>query len=141
MRCAAVAALLACAGPIWAESLVATRTIRPGEVLVAADLRLDPAQAAGGIEQSDLAIGLVARRLLVAGRPIMPDDIGPPPAVRRNGPVTLVFRSGGLTISVEGRALTDAAVGEPARALNTSSRQTVTGSVSGEREITLGAWK
>jgi flagella basal body P-ring formation protein FlgA len=134
----AAIAVVAGAGPLAAESLVATRTIRPGEVLAAADLRLDPALAVGALSRSADAVGLVARRLLVAGRPVMPGDIGPPPAVHRNGPVTLVFRRGGLTIKAEGRALADAAVGEPVRAINTASRQTVTGTVSGDREITLG---
>ena len=134
----AVLAIVAGACPLAAESLVATRTIRPGETLGAADLRLDPAPAAGALVRSSDAVGLVARRLLVAGRPVMPGDIGPPPAVHRNGPVTLVFRRGGLTIKAEGRALADAAMGEPVRAINTASRQTVTGTVSGEREVTLG---
>jgi flagella basal body P-ring formation protein FlgA len=141
VRIAALAALLAGTGPLAAESLVATRTVRPGEVLSAVDIRLDPAPAPGALARSEDAVGLVARRLLVAGRPIMPGDIGPPPAVRRNGPVTLVFRRGGLSIKAEGRALADAAMGEPVRAINTSSRQTVTGTVSGEMEITFGETK
>lgn len=137
----ALAVLLGIAGPLAADSLVATRTVRPGEVLGAADVRLDPTQTAGGLDRSDQVVGLVARRLLSAGRPIMPGDVGPPPAVRRNSPVTLVYRSRGLSITVEGRALADAAVGEEARAINMSSRQTVTGIVSGDREITFGVWQ
>ena len=79
--------------------------------------------------------------MLVAGRPIMPGDVGPPPAVHRNAPVTLIFRSGRLTIRAEGRALADAAIGDPVRALNMTSRQTVSGTVSGKGEVTMGAWR
>jgi flagellar basal body P-ring formation protein FlgA len=134
----ALAALLAAAVPAAAESLVATRTVRPGEILRPADLRVDPALVSAGLSRPEEAEGLIARRLLVAGRPIQLGDVGPPPMVHRNGPVTLVYRSGGLTITVDGRALEDAALGEPVRALNAASRQTVTGTVSGVREITFG---
>lgn len=133
--------LLATAVPAQAEGLVATRTMRAGEVLTPADVRLDPSLPSGALDRAEAAVGLVARRMLVAGRAIMPGDVGPPPAVHRNAPVTLLFRSGGLTITTEGRALTDAALGDPVRALNMTSRQTVSGTVSGDGEVTLGAWR
>ena len=133
-------ALFSTVVPAQAEGLVATRTMRAGDVLTPADVRLDPSLPAGALDRAEAAVGLVARRMLVAGRAIMPGDVGPPPAVHRNAPVTLLFRSGGLTITTEGRALADAALGDPVRALNMTSRQTVSGTVSGNGEVTLGAW-
>jgi flagellar basal body P-ring formation protein FlgA len=138
---AIVVALFSTVAPAQAEGLVATRTMRAGDTLGPADVRLDPSLPAGALDRADAAVGLVARRMLVAGRAIMPGDVGPPPAVHRNSPVTLLFRSGGLTISAEGRALADAAIGDPVRALNMTSRQTVSGTVSGNGEVTMGAWR
>lgn len=112
-----------------AETLVASRTIRSQTVLSATDLSVVPGAVAGALMHPDAAIGMEARVVLYAGRPIRAEDVGPPALVERNQTVTLLYRHGGLTIATEGRSLARAAAGEQIRAMNVSSRTTITGQV------------
>lgn len=109
----------------FAETLVATRTVRAQEVLSASDLALSDVASSGALDHPSQAIGMEAKIALYPGRPIRPDDVGPPAIVERNGIITLVYQQGGLYISTEGRALGRAAVGETVRVMNISSRTTV----------------
>lgn len=120
------------------DTLEAVRTIRPGEVISIADVRLVASDAAGALTSPEEAVGMSARRLLVAGHPVRASDIGPPLLVRRNSLVPLVYARGGLTIRAEGRALSDGAEGDLVRAMNLSSRQTVAGKVTADGSVATG---
>lgn len=119
-----LAALLA---PVagWAETLVAARTIRAQELIGPEDLMIRDVDMIGGVSDPAHVIGMEARVALYAGRPIRPGDIGPPSVVDRNQIIPLLYSSGGLTISTEGRALDRAGPGEVIRVMNLSSRTTV----------------
>jgi flagella basal body P-ring formation protein FlgA len=131
-------ALLA-APPAAAETLVALRTIRAQTVIGPGDVGLAPGVTPGALTQPEQALGLEARVALYPGRPIHPADLGPPALVERNARVTLVFRSGALTITAEGRALSRAAAGEAVRVMNLSSRATVTGTVEPDGRVAVAA--
>ena len=110
-----------------AQQVIADRTLRPGETVAAADLRPGPDGNAAAVEA---LAGLEVRRAVYRGRPVRAADVGPPTLVRRNALVRLVYRSGGLGIRTEGRALDSGAKGERVRVMNLASRQTVTGVVT-----------
>ena len=143
----ALALALATAAPVPApaaspgEVLTPARTIRPGEPIAAMDLGTMEAAAPGALALPEDAVGMVARRLLVPGRPIMPGDIGAPSLVKRNEVVALVYQNGGLTIRAEGRALSDGAAGEEVRVMNLGSRQTIVGRVTADGTIEVGGWR
>lgn len=120
------------------QAVIAERTIRPGAVIAPADVRLGPYDAERALSAREEAVGMVARRLLLAGRPLMEGDVGPPSIIRRNSHVALVFQRGALTIRAEGRALSDGAAGERVRVMNLASRQTVTGTVAADGSVTVG---
>lgn len=109
-----------------AETLVAARTIRAQELIGPNDLIIRDVQMTGGISDPALVVGMEARVAIYAGRPIRPGDIGTPSVVDRNEVIPLIYSSGGLTISTEGRALGRAGPGEIIRVMNLSSRTTVT---------------
>ncbi len=134
-------ALLLCllAGPAFADSMVASRTIKAQTVLAAEDVTPVAAEIPGAIATADQAIGRETKVTLYAGRPIRAEDLGAPTLVDRNQKVTLLFQTGGLTISVDGRALDRGGAGDPIRVMNLSSRQTVTGTVSDDGTIRVGA--
>lgn len=112
-----------------ADTVVASRTIRPQSILTLSDLALQPGDLPGGFDETDYVIGLETRVVLYAGRPIRPEDIGPPAVVERNQIVTLAYLQNGLTIRTEGRALSRAGVGEDLRVMNLQSRATFSGRV------------
>jgi flagella basal body P-ring formation protein FlgA len=135
---AAIPAFAEPGGSPAVPTLETVRTIRPGEVIAPADLRIVISDATGALSSPEDAVGLSARRLLSAGQPLMPADLGPPAVVRRNSVVPLVFARGGLMIRTDGRALGDAAPGERVRVMNLASRQTVTGTVTADGSVETG---
>ncbi len=121
--------LILSAAPLWAESVVATRTIRPQDVLTAGDVRLDPQTIAGAYQSLDDVLGQEARVAIYPGRAVMRGSLGEPALVERNQIVELIFRKGGLHIVTDGRALGRAGVGERIRVMNISSRAVLFGTV------------
>jgi flagella basal body P-ring formation protein FlgA len=143
MRALPLALLLAAPLPLavpaaLAETVIAAATIRPGTVLGPEHLALSDASVPGALSRPDEALGLEARVVLYAGRPVRAADLGPPALVDRNQIVTLVYADAGLAIETTGRALDRAAAGEAVRALNLASRSTVTGIVDDRGRIRVG---
>lgn len=118
--------IIAGAGPAAAQALVPVRTIPPRTVVTASDLAIAETAVPGALTDLAAAVGMEARVALYPGRPIREGDLGPPALVERNARVPIVYRSGGLLIVVEGRALDRAGVGETVRVMNLDSRVTVT---------------
>lgn len=137
MRAGLVALTLCAATPALADSLIATRTIRAQTVLVAEDLALVEADIPGALTDPAAAIGLEARVTLYAGRPITAAAVGSAALVERNQTVALVYRSGGLSILTEGRALTRGGQGDVIKVMNLTSRTTVMGTIGPDGTVAV----
>ena len=122
-----------------ADSIVATRTIRAQTVLSVEDFTLVDADIPGALTDPTEVIGLEARVTLYAGRPILASDLGSAAMVERNQTVSLVFRSAGLSILTEGRALTRGGVGDQIKVMNLASRTTVTGTIETDGSVLVNA--
>lgn len=131
-------ALLFLPVPAFADSLVATRTIRAQSVLVAEDLTRVEAEIPGALADPAEALGLEARVTIYPGRPIRAEDLGPPALVDRNQIVPLVYETGGLSILTEGRALERGGEGDLIRIMNIGSRTTVSGRVGADGVVRVG---
>jgi len=129
---------LAFAGPVHAETLVAARTVRAQTILTDADLAVVKRVIPGMLQSVSDAVGQEARVSLYAGRPIRPDDIGPPAIIDRNQVVTLLYKRGSLTIAADARSLGRAGVGDLIRVMNLSSRSTVSGIVQSNGSVVVG---
>lgn len=109
-----------------AELVVPTRRVLTGEVLGVDDLRPARVRAetirAATARALNETIGLAARRPLPAGQPITLTDLMHPALVRKDKTVTLVLDGPGLTLSAQGQALEDGAIGARIRVRNPSSR-------------------
>ena len=126
-RLAAALCLVIVAFPIscFAETIVATRSIRAGTILSPGDVMTDPETIAGAAQRAQDVIGLEVRRNLYAGRPVLTSDLGPPTLVKRNSRVSIIYRSPGLALRTEGRALDSGGAGETIRVMNISSRTNI----------------
>lgn len=129
MKAGAILLGLLAASPCAADMVLATRTIRANTIITAQDVVVKDGEVAGVASTPDQLIGSEARVSLYAGRPIALADVGPPAVVERNQIVPLVFEHNGLRISTEGRSLSRAGTGDYVRAMNLSSRTTVSGRV------------
>lgn len=133
-----LAFLVLSSAPALADSVVATRTIRPNALIGPEDLTLVAADLPGALDDPSLALGLEARVAIYAGRPVRPADLGPPTLVQRNQVVALVYTTGGLAIATEGRALARGAAGEVIRVINLASRTTVSGRIGSDGVVYVG---
>ncbi len=118
-----------------ADILVPVRTIRAKEIILAEDLVRKDVIAAGALTDTRDLVGFEARVALYPGRPVRPGDVGPAAIVSRNDLVSLVFVKNGLRIVTEGRSLGRGAVGETIRAMNLSSRTTISGRIQSDGSI------
>ena len=130
--------LLLLATPALAESVVATRTLRPNTVIGPEDLTVVDAVLPGALSDPALALGLETRVAIYAGRPVLQADLGSPTLVQRNQVVSLVYLAGSLAISAEGRALSRGSKGETVRVINLASRTTVSGRIGPDGAVYVG---
>lgn len=115
--------------PLLADSLVANRLIKAGQIIQDGDLARVEAQIPGALQAPDQVVGLEARVTIYPGRPLLPNSVGPPTVIARNQIVTLAFMLNGLSIMTEGRALAAGATGDTIRVINLASRNTVVGRI------------
>lgn len=81
--------------------------------------------------------GKEARRFMPAGAIVRISDLREPLLVVRNRPVRVRFIKGSLSISAEGRALSDGALGESVRVMAPRSKLTITGVVVGKNSVAV----
>jgi flagella basal body P-ring formation protein FlgA len=125
-----VALICLLAGSAAAETVVATRTIRPQELISAADIRVDPGTIEGAFQNPNLVVGQEARYAIYPGRPVMRGTVGAPALIERNQLVEIIYANSGLRIMAEGRALSRGGLGDRVRVMNTASRTVLFGTIT-----------
>jgi len=126
------------AGPLFAETVVAKRTIRAQEIISRSDIRVIAETVPGMANSIDAVAGLEARRIIYAGRPVSMNDIGQPALVDRNQIVPLAYQTGGLIIKTDGRSLGRGGLGDRIRVINLESRTTVSGKIGPTGTVWVG---
>ena len=86
------------------------------------------------LDAEDL-VGMTPRRMIMATKPITERDIEAPMLVQRGQTVTMVFESGSLFLTAQGRALQNGAKGDLIRVVNDNSSRTVTAMIAGDQEV------
>ncbi len=127
------------AGPLVAQTVVAAQAIRSQTIITGEMVGLLPDQTLGAFTDMAATIGLEARVNIYPGRPIMLSELGRPAILERNQQVVMVFISGGLSITSEGRVLDRAGIGERVRVMNLASKSIVFGTVTADGRIEVGS--
>ena len=120
-------------------------TRQAGEILVADDIVMKPV-ALGFVEQTGIGsfddlVGKQLKRNAREGMMLRATDVTEPLTVRRNTKVTVLLKTGTMTLTVIGQAMTDASAGQPVQVMNTVSRKILNGvaTASGAVEMTTAA--
>ena len=82
-------------------------------------------------------VGMTTKRPLRTGQMLRGSDLVMTPAVRKNSLVTLALTSGPMNLTVTGKALEDAAIGQPIRVVNINSKKELTGIVQDPSTIVI----
>lgn len=124
--------------------VVATRRMALGEIIGHNDARLVRMRAErvrpGHAQLLEQVVGQELRRPMAAEQGYAVVDLGPPSIVQKNGLVTLLLESPGISLTAQGRALEAAARGGTVPVMNLASRSIVEGVAvaSGRVRVTMG---
>jgi flagella basal body P-ring formation protein FlgA len=106
-------------------------TLPAGSILTEADFEFAAVPLAtadaGGYADLGQLLGKQLVRQARGGIMLRPTDVTEPKVVMRNALVTVLLRSGPMTLTVKGTALTTAAVGEPVDVLNAVTKKVLRG--------------
>ena len=125
-----------------AEVLTYARSLSAGDIVQPEDVSWSTVQAhlvpSGAPQDADQVIGLSAKRALRAGAAVSARDLASPQVIARNDMVEVAFISGGVRLTVTGRATRNAAVGEQVPILNLTSNRTIDAVATGPGQAVTG---
>ena len=125
-----------------AQVPVPSRLISAGEVVGADDLDWQAVQigrlANNSLTDAQQIVGHMAKRPLKAGQVLRTSDLAMAPAVKRNDLVQLVVQTGQMTLTVQGKVLQDAAIGQTVRVVNVASNRQLSGTVIDGGTVAVG---
>jgi flagella basal body P-ring formation protein FlgA len=116
--------------PAFAATVTANSTLSRGTMISSGDISVDVDGAEASQDVLAQYVGKELIRTIYTGTEIRERDVQEPVLVKRNSPVTMIYRVGRLEISTNGRALSEGAMGEIVRVMNMDSRQAVEGRVT-----------
>jgi flagellar basal body P-ring formation protein FlgA len=144
----AAAAALMCLAASSAQAAdaqipVPSVTIYPGQVieqsmLTDRALRSQGDVRPGTLSSRDAVVGKVARQTLLPGYPIVTGSVREPHVVTQGDSALVMFRSGTLTITVNGVALQSGGAGDTVTVRNTDSGRTIRGSIGEDGIVHVG---
>ena len=118
---------------------VPTRRMQPDEIIAAPDIEIiemawQRVNAFAVLDPNEL-IGKQVRRMLTQGRPVQLQSVIPPIVISRGQKVTIEFYRGALYLTAEGKAISDAYLGQEVKVVNLSSRKTIVGIARGDGKV------
>lgn len=122
---------------------VLARAVAPGDVIQLADIdwqsiRVDRISANAVTDPKQL-VGMTARRPLRVGQTLRLTDVAMAATIRKNAAIVLSVQTDNMSLTTPGRALEDAAVGQPIRVVNIASNKQLTGIVKDAATVVITA--
>jgi len=122
------------------EAAVLARGVERNEVIKSSDViveRRPKAEVGNDAAARDNVVGMQARRQLRSGQAVRVTDLAKPDLVVRDQNVTLIYESGGLYLTIRGKALEGGTEGDAVNVLNLQSKRTVSGIVVGRGQVSV----
>ena len=122
------------------EVLTYARSLSAGEIVQPQDLvwgkaAVAPSDAPG---DADVVIGLAARRPLRAGAAVSARDVSAPQVIKAGELIVVNYQDGGISLSLQGKAMAAAGLGETVSVQNTTSKKIIQAVASGPGEAVVG---
>lgn len=123
------------------NAAVLVHSLARGETIKASDVAIErrPKSQVGDdiADEAGRVIGLAARRALRAGQALRTVDLMKRDLVQRGDPVMLIFEVPGVVLTIRGKALEAGTEGDIISVVNSQSKRTVQGTVSGPGRVTV----
>jgi len=122
------------------QTLVYARNIMAGEILQPSDLEWsDTAIGASDTpDQPQAIMGKAARRSLRAGAVCELHDLDSPKIVHRNEVIDVAYEDEGVRVVLEGKAMSDASVGDEVQVMNIQSKKIIEAVASAPGQAVVG---
>ena len=125
-----------------AQIPVPKRLISAGDVIAADDLEWQAVHlsrlSGNSLTDAEQLVGRMAKRPLKAGQILRQSDVAVSPVIHKNDLIRLVVKTGQMTLSVQGKAMQDAAIGQTVRVMNVNSNRQLTGTVIDAGTVAIG---
>jgi len=122
------------------EVLTYARSLSAGEIVQPQDLVWGKAAAAPADAPNDAEtiIGLAAKRPLRAGAVVSARDVSAPQVIKAGELITVLYENDGISLALQGKAMTAASQGEALSVQNTSSKKLIQAVASGPGQALVG---
>lgn len=122
------------------EVLTYTRSLSAGEIVQPADLVWVKLAAAptDAPSDADTVIGQAAKRPLRAGAPVSARDVGAAQVIKPGDIMSVTYEAEGISLALQGKAMTTGGVGETVSVQNTTSRKIFQALVTGPGQAVVG---
>jgi flagella basal body P-ring formation protein FlgA len=125
-----------------AQVPVPKRLISAGAIIGADDLEWQPVHLArlsgNSLTDAEQLVGHMAKRPLKAGQVLRTSDVAVSPIIHKNDLIRVVVQTGAMTLSVQGKAMQDAALGQTIRVINVNSNRQLSGTVVDAGTVAVG---
>lgn len=118
----------------YARSLSAGEMVHPQDV-VWAKAAGAPADAP---RDADAVIGMAAKRPLRAGAAVSLRDVSSPQVIKAGDAVSVLYEAGGVSLSLDGKAMGAAGIGDTVSIQNTTSKKVIQATASGPGQAVVG---
>ena len=118
----------------YAHSLTAGQIVQPDD-LIWAKAAAAPVDAA---PNTDVVIGMAARRPLREGDTVLTRDVTPPIIIKAGDTVAVTYADDGVSLTLQGKAMANAAAGETLNILNTASKKSIEAVATGPDQAVVG---
>ncbi|MDR3513301.1 MAG: flagellar basal body P-ring formation chaperone FlgA [Caulobacteraceae bacterium] len=124
------------------EALTYARSLSSGETVQASDLTFSKvasfAVPPDAPRDAQDVIGKLARRPLRSGSPVAAHDVAAPQVIKTNDVVQVIYRSDGVNLALQGKAMGSATLGEPVDIMNPVSKKVIQAIASGPDQAVVG---
>jgi len=123
-----------------AAVLTYLHSLNAGEVVRAEDLTWSREAVAGADapRAPEAVIGMAARRPLREGEPVSVRDVAAPLVIKKDDMIAVSFAQGGLTLTLQAKAMGDASAGQSLSVLNPASKKIIEAVASGPGQALVG---
>jgi flagella basal body P-ring formation protein FlgA len=118
----------------YAHSMITGQIVQPQD-LIWAKAAAAPVDAAPGV---DAVVGMAARRPLREGDAVLARDVTAPTVIKAGDTVAVTYADEGVTLTLQGKAMANAAVGETLNIQNPASKKLLETVATGPDEAVVG---
>jgi flagella basal body P-ring formation protein FlgA len=109
------------------QVLAYAHSLNAGDIVQPQDLVWSREAVAGGDapRDPDAVIGMAVRRPLREGDAVSLRDVAAPLVIKKDDVISVTFTTSGVSLSLQAKALTDAAAGQSLSVMNTASKKII----------------